>query len=261
MIARILLGSLIFVILTELGFSLDGYKRVEMGASYEALSPKSIYGSWKTGGFTFFHKPKPDFTYFIGGYSFSRKEGEAALLWGGAYKDWTDWLYTYSSFSFGTKSVYIPKYRLDHEFNFKIGERRNLVPSLGLSYIKYHDVHKDLVIGLGFTYYQEGWNFTYRHFINRSEPGNVVSSSDLLSLGIGREKHHWTYLDFSFGKQAYLATYLANPQEVRQNSLYVAIKHRHWITNDLGIFGDVSYFKLKGGYEKYGIGFGFFKEF
>lgn len=256
-----LLSLILLTIFFKIAYSFEDYKRIEIGGSYETLSPKSTYGDWKTGGITFFHKPKTDFSYLVGSNLFSRKEGQAGLIWGGAYKDWSEWLYTYTSLSFGSQSSYLPKYRFDNEFNFKVGEKKSLVPSLGFSYIKYHDVHKDSVLSLGFTYYQDWWNFSYRHFINKSGPGNVSSSSDFISLGIGKEKKHWTYFDFSFGKQAYLATYLANPQEVRQSSIYAAVKHRHWIKENFGIFGDVSYFKLRGGYEKYGFGLGFFREF
>lgn len=256
MIVRIFLLSLVLLNLCVAG----DYKRLEIGGSFERLSPSS-YGEWKSVEIKLFHRPREDFTYFLGTSGFSRKEGDATLFLGGGYKDWTNWLYTYSAISFGTSSDYLPKYRLDHEFNVKLGERKNIVPALSLSYIKYHNVHRDFVLGFGFTLYQEGWNFTYRHFINRSDPGNVTSSSNLFSLGIGREKLSWTYVDFSFGKQAYLATYFANPQEVRQKSIYAALKHRHWITDSFGIMGEVSYLKLRGGYEKYGLGVGAFKEF
>lgn len=239
----------------------EDYKRIELGGSYERLSPESVYGTWKTGNFNFYHKPTEGFTYFFGFSGFSRKEGKASLVQGGAYKDWAERFYTYSALSFGTKSEYLPQYRIDQEFNVKLGERKNLVPALGVSYIKYHDVHKDLIVGMGFTYYHESWNFTYRHFINKSDPGSVQSSSDLVSIGVGREGSSWTYIDLSFGKQAYLATYLANPEEVRQKSFYIALKHRRWVTKDLGIFGDISYLKLDKAYEKYGVGVGVFKEF
>ncbi len=241
--------------------SAEDYKRIELGGSYERLSPESVYGTWKTGSFSFYHKPIEGFTYSLGLSGFSRKEGEASLVWGGAYKDWTERFYTYSAVSFGTMSDYLPRYRIDQEFNIKVGRRKNLVPALGASYIRYHDIHKDLVISIGFTYYHEGWNFTYRHFINESYPGSVRSSSNLVSVGFGREKSSWTYVDLSFGKQAYLASYLASPEEVRQRSFYIAFKHRRWITKDFGVFADISYLKLNKGYEKYGVGLGAFKEF
>jgi len=249
------------VVLT--GLSAYAYDfRLEMGGNYEYLSPNATYGSWKSGFLRLYHRPVQGFTYFLEGGAFSRKhEGDAVLGVLGAYKDWSPWLYTYTSFSTGSNSTYLPKYRLDQEFNFKLGEKKNIVPSIGFTYIKYHDIHKNYIVYPGISYYGEGFVITYKHFINRSDPGSVNSSSDLVSIGIGQEGKSWTYLDISYGKQAYLATYLANPQEVRQKALYISLSHRHWIKKDLGLFGGLSYLKLKDGYEKYGFQAGIFKEF
>lgn len=236
--------------------------RLETGLNYEYLSPHSTYGSWKNTFVRLYHNPVEGFTYFVEGNAFWRdKEGNAASGAIGAYKDWSNWLYTYSSISFGSTSSYLPEFRFDHEFNFKIGKEKNIVPSMGLTYIKYHDVHKDYMIYPGITYYGSGFILTYKHFFNRSDPGSVSSSSDLISIGIGEEGKSWTYLDFSYGKQAYLATYLLSPQAVKQNSLNLSLTRRQWIKKDFGIFGGISYFKLQDGYEKYGFTFGFFKDF
>ena len=246
-------------------FYLNAYAfdfRLEAGGNLEYLSPLSTYGTWKSGYLRFYHKLSKDFTYFLEGSVFSRKhKGDAVLGVLGAYKDWTPWLYTYTAFSVGSNSLYLSKYRVDHEFNFKVGEKKNIVPSMGFTYIKYHDVHKDYIVYPGISYYGEGFVITYKHFLNKSDPGSVYSSSDLVSLGVGQEGKSWTYLDVSYGKQAHLATYLVKPQQVRQNSLYVSFSHRHWIKKDFGLFGGLGYLKLKEGYEKYGLQVGIFKDF
>lgn len=246
-----------------ISFSVYAYDfKLEAGGNYEYLSPNNTYGSWKSGFLRLYHKPTQDFTYFLESDVFSRKhEGDAMLGVLGAYKDWSQWLYTYTSLSIGSNSDYLPKYRLNQEFNFKIGEKKNIVPSIGFTYAKYYDVHKDFIIYPGITYYGEGFVITYRHFINKSSPGSVSSSSDLISFGVGQEGKHWTYLDVSYGKQAYLATYLANPQEIGQKSLSISLTHRHWIKKDLGLFGGLNYLKLENGYEKYGFQAGVFKDF
>jgi len=238
----------------------EDYRRLEVFASYEQLSPR-LYGERKTGTFTFVHRPFQNFTYSISLSGFSRKEGNAILASIGIYKDWTDRLYTYTALSHGTNSLYLPKFRFDEEVYLKFGKSKNVVPTVGFSYIKYYDVHKDNIISIGLIYYGAGWNITYKHSINRSDPGNVGSSSNLISIGIGREKSSWTYIDFSYGKQAYLATHITLPTEVRQNSLRIGLNHRRWIANSLGIVLNVDYFKLEKGYEKYGFGCGLFKEF
>lgn len=235
--------------------------RFEANISYEYLSPNDVYGSWKTLSTGFYSKPRKDITCFLQLGAFSRKEGEALLGTLGAYKDWSSSLYTYSAFSAGTKSEYLPQIRLDHDFNLKLGDMKNIVWTLGASYIDYFDVHRDIIISTGITLYRNEWIWSYKIFRNESEPGDIISYSQLLSAGYGREGWQWTFLDLSFGKQAYLATYMARPEEVRRDSLHAAIKHRHWMGKDHGIIVDISYFNLKDGYDKYGLSIGVFKEF
>jgi len=235
--------------------------RLETNFSYEDLSPNSVYGSWKTLSFGFYDKPQKDLTYFLQLGVFSRNEGEALLGTLGAYKDWGSRLYTYSDLSTGTSSNYLPRIRIDHDFNIKLGAMKNVVWTVGASYLKYFDVHKDMILSTGITLYSDKWILGYRVFRNESDPGSIVSYSQLISAGYGKEEWQWTYLDLSFGQQAYLATYLTSPEEMMQNSLYASLKHRRWIDKDYGIFGDLSYFKLKDGYDKYGFSFGIFMGF
>ncbi|GAB4538463.1 MAG: hypothetical protein Fur0020_07390 [Thermodesulfovibrionia bacterium] len=235
--------------------------RLEANVSYEYLSPNDVYGSWKTVSSGFYGKPMKGFTYFFQLSGFSRKDGEALLGTLGAYKDWSDSLYTYSAISVGTESDYLPEIRLDHDFNLKFGAMRAIVWTLGASYIRYFDIHRDTIISTGMTLYRNEWIWNYKIFRNESDPGDVISYSHLISIGYGREGWQWTNLDLSFGKQAYLATYMVNPEEVRRDSLHTSVKHRHWIGDGHGVFGDISYFDLKDGYDKYGISIGVFKEF
>ncbi|MCX8031624.1 MAG: YaiO family outer membrane beta-barrel protein [Thermodesulfovibrionales bacterium] len=261
MIVRGLLGSFMLICLIAKITTASEYKRLDFEFSHELLSPKKIYGTWNSTNLNFFHRPIETFTYFLGVSGFSRKEGQALQLTGGVYKDWKDWLYTYSALSCGTNSSYLFRYRLDHEFFFKLGKKKNIAPSIGVSHIKYFSPHKDLITLGGLTYYGDGFNITYKHFINISEPGSIVSQSHMFSLEIGKDKKAFTYLNISFGKQAYLATYLASPEEIRQNSHYIVLKHRHWIGKFWGSIFGLNYLNLKEGYDKYGFSVGIFREF
>ena len=236
-------------------------KRVEVSYSFENLQPHSTYGNWNTGNFAFYDKRLPDFTYFLQSSVYNRDDGNGVTGTVGAYKDWADFIYTYSSITAGSHSNYLPKFRGDHDFNFKVGQNKNLVLTAGISYIDYFDVHRDLILSGGPTLYLDKWVLQYRLFHNESDPGSVRSFSHLVSVGYGAEGWQWTYLDFSFGKQAYMATSLATPEAVNQNSMTITLKHRHWLGKDYGIFGDVSYFKLQDAYKKTGLTCGFFYEF
>ena len=236
-------------------------QRVEVNLLYENLSPHDIYGSWTNILLSYYTNPKRGMTWFFQLGGFHRNAGDALLAVGGTYKDWGDRLYTYTALAVGSNSAYLPQVRFDNDFNIKFGDRRNFVWTLGVTYVNYHNNHEDLILSSGATLYMPNLIATYRLFRNKSDPGNITSFSHLIDLAYGKEGSQWSNLTFSFGNQAYLADYLARPEEVNQNSVYVVLKHRRWIKKGWGILGDLSYFKLEDGYKKFGLSLGFFKEF
>lgn len=236
-------------------------QRIEASVSYEYLRPNDVYGDWNAGNLVYYSTLSPDFTWFLQGSAYNRRGGNGLTGTAGAYKDWRDFLYTYSSITAGSNSDYLPKFRADHDFNFKLGGGKNYVITAGITYIDYFDDHSDLIISGGPTLYLTRWIIQYRLFYNKSNPGSIGSFSHLISAGYGEEGRQWTYLNLSFGKQAYLATSIAEPQAVNQDSFYTALQHRRWLKEYYGIFGDVSYFTLEDGYNKLGISCGFFYEF
>lgn len=244
---------------TELSY---GYKMNEYRFSYEYLKPKESYGYYKTFFLKHLNKINDTTTIFIENYYFSRKiEKEGYLINVGAYKDWNDSLYTYSSISKGTKSDYLPSFRVDNEFFFKTLKQKNLVFSLSTSYINYYNNSKNFILGLGFTYYYQNWNFTYKHLINNSNPGSVTSHTNILSLGIGEDKKSYIYLTYISGNQAYLATYLPTPTLVNNISYNYIINYRKWINNSNGIILEYNYLKLRDSFEKNGFTIGIFNEY
>lgn len=236
-------------------------QRVEANFLYENLSPYDIYGSWTNILLSYYTSPKRGLTWFFQLGGFHRNVGDALLGVGGAYKDWNDRIYTYTALAAGSDSIYLPQFRFDNDFNFKFGDKRNIVGTLGLTYVNYHNTHEDLILSSAITLYLQNLITTYRIFRNKSDPGNIISFSHLIDVACGKEEKQWTNLTLSFGNQAYLADYLAKPEEVNQDSIYLVLKHRHWIKKGWGILGDLSYFKLEDGYKKFGLSLGFFKEF
>lgn len=236
--------------------------RFEISTSYEILDPSEPYTRWKNLNLSYYRIESDTFTFFLTVENLFREEGENTTIFTvGSYKNWTPSFYTYSSISAGTDSVYAPKFRFDNDFNFKFGENKNLIWTVGTTYIKYFDVHKDFILSTGFTWYLKDLILSYRIFRNESDPGSVQSFSHSVSLQSGREKWRWLYLTFSFGHQAYTATYLTTPEEIRKRSYEIVLGGRKWLGDNWGIFGNLSYFHLLKGYVKYGITSGIFTEF
>jgi YaiO family outer membrane protein len=183
------------------------------------------------------------------------------LVGGGLSKTWNPFLDTYSALSSGSSTGYLPELRIDHSFNFKLGQKRNNVLPIALTYISSHTGHQDYVVSSGIVAYRSNWVYEYKISRNQSEPGGAISYSNLLSVSHGQEGVQWLSLTMSAGKQAYLATNLTIPEKVNHDSFYADIHFRHWLAKNYGITGDLSYLKLDRGYNKYGISLGVFTEF
>jgi YaiO family outer membrane protein len=233
--------------------------RIEISYVYDHLNPHADYGHWNNLLLSYYRKESDTFTWFLQGALSDRVvEGEGSMASWGAYKDWSDSLYTYTQITAGSNCEYFPRFRIDHDFNFKFGERKQWVAIAGFAYIDSHDIHRDYILSPGLTYYAEKYNVTYRLFYNISDPGSETSFTHLLSIGYGREKEQWTYLDLSYGNQAYLSRDL---ESVDNDTIRVRLSHRHWLTPHSGVFGAVEYQDLKDSYLRHSIQLGFFKEF
>ena len=239
----------------------DFKNRLECTVYYEQYSPKDVYGENKSFLLDYYSMPYIGFTWFCEGGYLSRKEGDGVLGTAGAYKDWNPWFYTYSAVSAGTNSPYLQEYRADNDFNFKVFAKKNVVLTLGGTYVKAHDEHTDTVISPGITVYMGKLILSGRYLSDTSDPGGSVSGSGLLSAGYGQEGKSWVYLNLSSGGEGYLATYVFPPQQVSGNVRSVEVKYRKWLKSSCGYTASASYLDLQNSYEKYLMSFGIFRNF
>jgi YaiO family outer membrane protein len=235
--------------------------RLDLQYIYEYLSPHDVYGAWESYYIKYYRYEKPTFNFFIHGGMVKRdgKNDYIGLL--GFAKDWSPHLYTYTVVAKGTVSTYLPNGRFDHDFNFKLGRKANILWTIGVTYIKYYVPAEDFIVSSGLTWYLERWVLGYRFFWNHKYPGDITSFTHLGSIEYGIDKSHWTAFSFSWGSQAYLALYVLTPEEIRQNALNIQLDHRQWISRGFGCFVWLGYLKLVDTYEKYLISAGIFFEF
>jgi YaiO family outer membrane protein len=235
--------------------------RLEVEFFLEYLTPKALNPTpWKSLYLKYYGFPSSTFNYFVHLGSIYRESKTDYIVLAGTAHDWTDWFYTYSAVAAGSNVEYLPKIRFDQDLNFKFGKKRSVVWTVGATYIKYHIPANDFILSTGLTFYFKKLVPEYRLFRNRSNPGNVVSYTHLASVGYGEEKKNWTYFTISTGSQAYLAMFISEPEEVRQNATNISLIHRRWITNNFGFSIELNYVELKEGYKKYGVYTGLFLE-
>jgi YaiO family outer membrane protein len=209
----------------------------------------------------YYRYQEPTFNFFFQGGMVKREGKNDYIGLFGFAKDWNPNLYTYTVVAKGTVSTYLPNARFDHDFNFKVGKKRNVLLTLGVTYIKYYVPAEDFIISSGLTWYLGHWVSAYRLFWNHKKPGNIRSFSHLASLEYSIDKAHSTALSVSWGSQAYLALYVLLPEQIRQSAFNINLLHRQWITRGIGCFGQVGYLDLKDTYRKYLLTGGIFFEF
>lgn len=244
-------------------FFFEPRSRWEISTSFEKLSPNDTTGNWKNVSLSYYRRGDHDLTWFVSADRFIRREGDGTLGAAGAYMDWTDNFYTFTSFSGGSNTAYLPKMRVDHDLNFKFGKENNYIWTVGGTYIKYHNEYRDYIWSTGLTAYIDRTIVSYRFFRNRSNPGAAMSNTHEYSLGIGQDKREITTLTYSTGNQAYMASYLTAPELVDNDASTVSLNHRQWTSRNEGYFVELSKFNLKGagGYSSKAIAVGFFKEY
>ncbi len=160
----------------------------------------------------------------------------------------------------GDGGFYLPRYRIDAFINKKWLADRQLVTTFGLGMVKAMDVHKDKSLFLGATYYfKTPWIIQGGVRFNKSDPGNVYSSSQFVAVTQGEDKKHFVTLRVGFGKEAYQ---VIGPSQTLSDfsSQQVSLELRQWVRPDWG-------FNVRGeryhnpNYDRTGINFGVFKEF
>ena len=230
---------------------------VEFYGNREAITDGN--GNWDSGGMRYTRIGDGYSAYFeLNGYNRTKGDGGSQQIVGGLYKDWTDRIYTYTSMSKGTNVDYLPKFRADHDFNFKVDPEKKWVWTLGATYIDYYTPNSDTIYSTGVTHYRDGLVLSYRFFYNISDPGSLTSHSQSASVDQGYWYKYLNTLIYSWGNQAYMATYLDSPEAVQRKSKSILYRHRHWIRDDWGVWVQAGVLKVDGAYDGKSGGAGLF---
>ncbi len=230
---------------------------IEFYGNREAITDGN--GNWDSGGMRYTRIGDGYSAYFeLNGYNRKKGDGGAEQIVGGLYKDWTERLYTYTSLSKGTNVDYLPKFRADHDFNYKFDEEKKWVWTLGATYIDYYTPNSDTIYSTGFTHYGDGLILSYRYFHNISNPGSLKSHSQSVSADQGYWYKYLNTIIYSWGNQAYMATYLDSPESVQRTSKSILLRHRHWVRDDWGFWLQAGAVRVDGAYDGKSGGAGLF---
>ncbi len=236
-------------------------KRLDVQLNYQQLDPKKTYGEIKSGQLTFSQPINPSTTLLYNLTFVTRKEGKGVLGQFGAYRDWHERIYTFTALSAATRAGFLPRYRIDQEFYFKVSSQKSLVIPATVSYASYHNKQGSLIFGSGVVWYLPCWILEYRLFLETTYPGSSQSLSQTASVGYGKEDWQWIFLSGGYGRNSYLANLDVEPQNVNQRVAFVNLNWRRWLFSNFGFITDCRFTDIKDAYRVYSISLGLFVEF
>jgi len=234
--------------------------RLDLDLNADLLSPGDVYGNWHTAIATLYVRTLPRITPFIQTGLFEREDSDAGLTLG-AYADWTSRLYSYTAYTAGGESRYLPRGRWDHAFYFNTGP---FIAVLAGGWLEDYAEHEDWYIAAGPRLWRGKLIAEYRLTRTFSDPGARVGWKHLLSCGWGTEGRSWLFVNLTLGQERYTATWVTPFEPVDHDFVEIGTSYQRWLRPRLGMKLNVGYLDLGeglDGYEKVSLGMGAFLEF
>ena len=161
-----------------------------------------------------------------------------------SYANWTRNFYTTQAISVAPQesapgavnaAIFFPKYRVDAKAYYKVTASRRLVLDGGVSYFTYGGPVSGQIFSAGAIYYANKMVLSGDFFVNRTQPGNLLSAAGSVSAQYGREGKYWFGATAGGGHEAY--RYIATrPVEVNLNGYSTQVFFRKWLTRNAGIY-------------------------
>lgn len=158
------------------------------------------------------------------------------------------------------RGIFLPRLRLDGSAHRKWLDRRNLVTSLGVTYVGSRGPYRDAGLLLGATYYFESpWIIEVTARASQSNPGAMRSLRGLVAVTHGYDHRHYVTLRLEGGNEAWQVV-AAEAVEVDFPSLEASLIWRQWLTGRLGVNVRAAHYRSVN-YDRTSVDFGVFGEF
>ena len=191
----------------------------------------------------------------------SHAQQNYALL---SYVNWSDSFYTVQAFSAATAAspafTYFPDRRFDVKAHWKIPPRRNLVIGGGFSHLDFGRRSRADVLTVGALYYRNRLVLEGDAFVNRNQPGDLVSHAGIVSAQYGIEGRYWIGLSASAGRELYQHVAVV-PQEVRLSNHSTGAFYRQWLSRHVGVAFSADYQNRRDAYRRVGTSTSLFLDF
>ena len=181
-----------------------------------------------------------------------------------SYLNWTKSFYTTQAFSAAPQNtvatIYFPKWRYDVKANWKVGSARNLVLGAGYTHFDLGEPGHGEIFNAGAIWYHRKLVVEGDLFVNRNQPGDLVSSSGLLSAQYGQEGKSWLGVTVGGGRELYQFVG-QTPFNLQFSDVSFAAFYRRWLTRHVGVVLRAEYQDRMGAYQRAGGASSLFFEF
>lgn len=222
------------------------------------------YGDWRGAQTMLWIRTNPVFIPLIFFDSQTRPGGTQQNYGFFSYLNWSKSFYTTQGFSAAPQNdpaaIYFPKRRYDVKANWKVPPSRSFVLGAGYTRFDLGAAGHGQIFNVGALWYHRKLVLEGNAFINRNQPGDLVSGSGSIALQYGQEGKSWFGVNAGGGHQLY--QYVGQtPFNVRLNGYNAQTFYRKWLSRHVGIVVTFDYQDLLGNYRRVGGGSNLFFEF
>jgi YaiO family outer membrane protein len=237
--------------------------------SYDFIDPHEEFGNWAGLTLGFSAELNEYVTPFVTASGYSRTgglledpgAGVAAAV--GVTLTPIEYLSSTTTLTFGSNSLFLPRWRVDEELGIYIPLASNF--SLGIHpgafYAQYFTDNETVGVFIGPTLYIYRWLVGYTFTASENYPGEHVNYTHRAFAGYSRDGWFSSIVSFQWGDVIYEDQLIPDADKVEQTYWEVAWAHTHWVGVNWGLMGGLRYGELTDTYEIYGGNLGAFYEF
>ena len=181
-----------------------------------------------------------------------------------SYANWSKWFYTTQGFSYAPErplsATFFPKKRYDVKGHWKLPPKGNVVLGAGYTRVDWGGPGHAQIFNAGLLYYRRKLVVEGNAFVNRNQPGGLVSGAGSLAVQYGREGSYWFGATAGGGRELYRVQ-LVTPADIRLSSYSATIFYRKWLSRHFGFVMTFDFQEKLNAYRRAGGAAGLFFEF
>jgi YaiO family outer membrane protein len=181
-----------------------------------------------------------------------------------SYANWSKRFYTTQGFSYAPErpasASFFPRKRYDVKGWWKLPPGGNVILGAGYTRLDWGAPGHGQIFNAGLLYYRRKLIVGGDLFVNRNQPGNLVSGAGSLAVQYGREGDYWLGATVGGGRELYRVQFV-EPSDVRLSGYSTSVFYRKWLSRHFGFVLTFDFQEKLDAYRRAGGAAGLFVEF